>query len=143
MRSRRALSLGLVVWLLIACAAKSEKSEAQDAGGGADGGGDPNVGGASNSVKPVACGVPSGMTACVKECGEPDMLESTAAKCVDGFYTCQEPLIPAIACPSGSWPTGPEAGCGPWVMGYDCLCQAYCDLGRWICPSACPNKGGS
>lgn len=131
MRARRALALTLAAVVQTACSTEAGEPSRHDAGG-ADAGG----------AEAVACRPVSGFTACVRACGEADMSEPMAAECVDGFYACAEPLIPAIACPDDAWPTGPFAGCGPWVTGHDCFCAAVCDEGLWTCPSTTCADGG-
>jgi hypothetical protein len=110
--------------------------------GGADseagsnvGGGEAGGGSGELTLEPVACRPAAMFTACVKTCGEPDGREPKSAECVNGFYACAEPLVPAVACPADSWPDGPNAGCGPWVDGYDCPFKSVCDDGLWSCPA--------
>src|SRR5262249_19519978 len=87
----------------------------------------------------ATCG--AGFTACVRACGEKDDREATAATCADGVYTCPAPLTPAITCGPSAWPTGPFAGCGPWVEGYDCTSPAVCESGLWTCAGAASDAG--
>jgi hypothetical protein len=96
-------------------------------------------GSAERSVDTTACGSSSFFTACVHACGETTASETTAARCVDGKYQCDAPLVPATACGPGAW-TAPRLACGPWVAGYDCgQGCAVCDASRgWTC-GECPD----
>jgi len=108
-------------------------------GGSITGGGEVGAGAGGGAIVLEACRPGASFTACVKTCGEPDHTERRSAECVNGFYACAEPLVPAVACPADSWPDGPYAGCGPWVDGYDCSFTAVCDDGLWSCPG--PSNG--
>jgi hypothetical protein len=122
-----------------------------DGVGGAAGAGGNDSGGADDgdTAQDAAppCSPGSGFTACVKACGEADQKEKEAAACVAGRYQCSGQLIPAVTCPPASWPSGPFAGCGPWVEGYDCgcaspcTCPATCTNGLWTCELSCPDAG--
>ena len=76
-----------------------------------------------------------GFTACVDSCAETDAVVGASAECVDGFYTCTWPLIPAAACPVGAWTVDGSPSCGPWVEGRDCGCQPVCQDRAWVCPA--------
>jgi len=143
---RYSVAMGLTAVLVLGCSGKTSSGPSFEQGGssnnddvdtqagakaeaGAGGGG-------GNALQPVPCQVnPSAFTACVKVCGEPDDRESTAAQCVDGFYSCPAPLVPAASCAANAWPSGPYAGCGPWVSGYNCSFRAVCDQHLWTCPN--------
>jgi hypothetical protein len=108
---------------LIATACQRGGEKAQDAAGD-------DVPMAPDALR--VCG--AGFTACVHACGEKNDTEPTAASCTDDVYRCPAPLIPAIDCGDGAWPTGAFAGCWPWVEGYDCTSSSVCDHGLWACP---------
>jgi hypothetical protein len=76
-------------------------------------------------------------TACVHACGESNAMETTAATCSAGVYSCDNSTIPAVACAQSSWTTA--LACGPWVSGHDCGPQCgICVKGLWTCGS-CPD----
>jgi len=89
-----------------------------------------------------ACLDGSYLTACVSSCGESRSSEPTAARCVNGVYSCDGGKLPAAGCASSDWPTWQGGvGCGPWVDGYDCgLTCAQCLGGFWTCVE-CPDAG--
>jgi hypothetical protein len=115
-----------------------------DSGGGFSGapaGASGSGGTGGSALVPQPCVPGAGFTACVEQCGEAADVEAIAATCTNGYYECPAPLFVAAACPSGSWPAGAFAGCGPWVTGYDCgNCTAACAARIWTCP-ACPDAG--
>jgi len=82
----------------------------------------------------TACGDSSFFTACVHECGETASSEPVVAACVQGFFQCAPPLIPASDCGPGSW-TSASLPCGPWPGNYNCgMDCAVCDAtGTWTC----------
>jgi hypothetical protein len=75
-----------------------------------------------------------GFTACVDSCSWPADLPDTAADCVDGYYRCEAPRVPAAACPAGTWTVDGSVTCGPWLGGRDCPCAPECRDGAWVCP---------
>jgi hypothetical protein len=127
-RTMKPLMLGVC---LIATACQRGGEKTQDAAG-------EDVPMASDALR--VCG--AGFTACAHACGEKNDTELTAASCTDGVYSCPAPLIPAIDCGAGSWPTGGPAGCGPWVEGYDCTSSSVCNRGLWTCPGITDASAG-
>ena len=101
----------------------------------------PDSGGAPDLAR-VACGDSAYFTACVHSCGETTETESVFARCVDGVYQCDPPLVPAISCGAAAWSA--RLSCGPWVEGYDCGVEcAVCDPDRgWGC-KPCPDAAAS
>ena len=97
----------------------------------------PADGSSESSHSGTACGDSAFFTACVHQCGETTQSVATAARCVNGAFQCEAPLMPATEC--GAW-TLPRLPCGPWVNGYDCADScAVCDVDRgWTCGS-CPD----
>ena len=81
----------------------------------------------------VPC-APEGFTACVDSCSWPADAPDLAAECVDGYYRCPAPKIPAPACPAGTWTVDGSVTCGPWLAGRDCPCPPECRQGAWVCP---------
>ncbi len=73
-------------------------------------------------------------TPCVKSCGASNEQVPSQATCENGRYTCPAGEVPGISCPDGAWPSGPFAGCGPWVTGADCgTWRGVCEDGFWTC----------
>jgi hypothetical protein len=135
--ARPALFLVLASMLAPSCEGSTrepaEEAGPQDASDAAtDVGAD--VDAATDVSAPSCLRTDGAFTACVKQCGEPDDKESMSAACTDGTWRCPAPLVPAATCAPNSWPSGPFAGCGPWVNGYDCTCPARCVDGAWTCP---------
>jgi len=86
----------------------------------------------SNSCAPAA------FTACVENCDVSGTSHvRIEASCKDGVFHCDGGLVPAVGCPSSSWPSeNGRAGCGPWVDGYDCgggTCGVCTEAGLLTC----------
>jgi len=120
------LSLSAIVVLSVACGSLGGCSSSTDAGGF------------------VRCTPGKGFTACIPGCS------STAqpifeAGCdeVGHYFFCSEPWVPAASCPRETWPSGPNAACGPLVQVNGCNCPV-CTGRIWTCqPKPCPDAGSN
>jgi hypothetical protein len=131
----RVLVLSLASGLLGACNHTDVPPVRLD--GGSDGGRDSAFG------TLVACTPGQGFTACVPGCVSTGDTTTFVAGCDDvgHYFYCPEPYVPAVSCPRETWPSGPNAACGPLVQVNGCTCPVCTGL-IWTCtPQPCPDAG--